>query len=153
MAFTKKTFERFGGFRTDLGRLGKHLLANEDTELGRRLMGAGERIRWEPSAIVYHPVEESRISKRYFQSWWFNKARSDIVEQGIRLPRLDLLPAMLRISRDILIEVVRWVLASDAGERFICNLKICAYSGQAYQLYLQSTEAKGNGTLRTEKAG
>ena len=54
MAFQKKVFEKHGGFRLDLGPRPGSELRNEDTEFGRRLLAAGERLRYEPSATVYH---------------------------------------------------------------------------------------------------
>ena len=38
MAFRKEVFEKYGGFRTDLGRCAGSLLSNEDTEFGNRLL-------------------------------------------------------------------------------------------------------------------
>ena len=66
MAYRKKMFEKYGGFRTDLGPSSDKRIPrpNEDTEFGRRLMAAGERLRYEPSALVYHPVPANRIPKR-----------------------------------------------------------------------------------------
>lgn len=56
MAFKRKVFEQYGGFRTDLGRCGNNLRCNEATEFGRRLIAGGEPLKYVPSAVVYHPV-------------------------------------------------------------------------------------------------
>src|SRR5580692_4642153 len=61
MAFRKSVFEKFGGFRTDLGPRPGSEIRNEDTEFGQRLLSAGERLRYEPSAVVYHSVPEERL--------------------------------------------------------------------------------------------
>jgi len=42
----------------------------------------GLRLRYEPSAIVYHSVPESRVQKEYFLAWRFGKARADVRELG-----------------------------------------------------------------------
>ncbi len=68
MAFRREVFELLGGFRTDLGRSGTHLLSNEDTEFGRRLFAHGLRLRYEPSAVTYHPVAENRLRQAVFSS-------------------------------------------------------------------------------------
>lgn len=49
-------------FRTDLGPCPEREIPcpNEDTEFGRQLMAVGERLRYEPSAVVYHRVPEKR---------------------------------------------------------------------------------------------
>ena len=61
-------FEKHGLFRTDLGPSPDRNIPrpNEDTEFGRRLMAAGEHLRYEPSAIAYHPVLENRIQNATF---------------------------------------------------------------------------------------
>ena len=83
MAFQKEVFEKYGGFRTDLGPRPGNEIRNEDTEFGHRLLAAGERLRYEPSAVVYHSVSEDRIQKKYLLAWWFDKARADIRQFGI----------------------------------------------------------------------
>jgi GT2 family glycosyltransferase len=85
MAFRKIMFEKYGGFRTDLGRRGKSLIGNEDTEFCERLMAAGERLCYVPSAVVNHPVYEERLKKKYFRSYWFAHGRSIARQAGQRL--------------------------------------------------------------------
>jgi glycosyltransferase involved in cell wall biosynthesis len=63
MAFHKKMFEKYGGFRTDLGPRPGSEIRSEDTEFGRRLLVAGERLYYEPSAVVYHSIPPSRVRK------------------------------------------------------------------------------------------
>ena len=76
-------FEKYGGFRTDLGPRPGSEIRSEDTEFGWRLLAAGERLRYEPSAVVYHSVSgESASDKQYFLAWWFDKARAE--HSGIR---------------------------------------------------------------------
>jgi glucosyl-dolichyl phosphate glucuronosyltransferase len=84
MAFRKKMFEKHGGFRLDLGPRPGSELRNEDTEFGRRLLAAGERLRYEPSAIVYHSVPEDRLKKGYFLKFCFDCGRASIREIGRR---------------------------------------------------------------------
>jgi glycosyltransferase involved in cell wall biosynthesis len=85
MAFRKGMFSKHGGFRIDLGPRGNDTGISpgqrvvggvyEDTEFGRRLLHHGERLRYEPSAVVYHPVQERRLTKEYFLTWWFGRGR------------------------------------------------------------------------------
>jgi glycosyltransferase involved in cell wall biosynthesis len=85
MAFQRRVFEKYGGFRTDLGPEpgADHPQKSEDSEFGHRLLAAGEHLRYEPSATVYHGVPEHRIQRRYFLDWWFDKGRADIRAFGI----------------------------------------------------------------------
>ena len=68
MAFQRRVFEKYGGFRTDLGPEpgGRHPQKSEDSEFGHRLLAAGERFRYEPSAVVYHSVPANRLHQKYF---------------------------------------------------------------------------------------
>lgn len=85
MAFRKEVFEEYGGFRTDLGPRPGSEIRNEDTEFGQRLLSAGEHLRYEPSAVVYHSIAPSRMRKQYFLAWWFDKARADFGNSVSRL--------------------------------------------------------------------
>ena len=68
--FSGRMFEKYGGFRTDLGRCGSNMMSNEDTEFGNRLLVAGERLHYEPSAVVFHSIPQIRVRKEYFLGWW-----------------------------------------------------------------------------------
>jgi len=142
MAFRRHMFGKYGGFRTDLGRSGENLLGNEDTEFGRRLLAAGERLRYEPSAVTYHPVEPFRLRRGYFLQWWFNKGRSDVLETGIRPGAKYILGFPLRLFRDAGVEVLHWVFAKQPSQRFVCHLKVWAYAGQAVESYFQTRESR-----------
>src|SRR4051812_6158080 len=44
MAYRKHAFQKYGLFRTDLGRQGNSLISSEDAEFGLRLLSAGESL-------------------------------------------------------------------------------------------------------------
>jgi glucosyl-dolichyl phosphate glucuronosyltransferase len=148
MAFRREVFEQFGCFRTDLGRSGKGLLSGEDTEFGRRVMASGARLRYEPRAITNHPVEESRVRKRYFLLWWFNKGRTDVREYGVASHRWSLFGVPIRLLRYAAVEAVRWVIAGNPCERFVCLLKMWTYAGQAFESHRQSLNSNRQETVR-----
>lgn len=145
MAFRKEVFDRYGGFRTDLGRSGNNMISNEDTEFGRRLLAVGLRLRYEPSALTYHRVEESRRHPEYFLKWWFNKGRSDVRESRHQGTKVRLLGIPLRLFRDLALESVRWTLAVQPAQRFSCKLGIWAYAGEVLESYLQWLNSRRNG--------
>ena len=63
MAFRKEMFEKYGGFRTDLGRCGDSLIGNEDTEFGRRLMAAANDCAtslWPSSTTLFRRIVSIR---------------------------------------------------------------------------------------------
>lgn len=82
MAFRKSAFEKYGLFRTDLGVAGSGRLGGEDTEFGRRLIRAGEKVIYSPGAAVFHPVERARARRAYFLTWHFNYGRGCIRSEG-----------------------------------------------------------------------
>jgi glycosyltransferase involved in cell wall biosynthesis len=151
MAFRKEVFEKYGGFRTDLGRCGDKLLSNEDTEFGHRLLAAGERIRYEPSALMHHPVLEERVRKRYVLSWWFGKGRADIAECGI--------PAgtrwfLFRIPLFLIRRTARWTLQSmistNPSSRFYCQQAVWNLAGQIVECYRASFHRSRQGRASVE---
>ena len=140
MAFRKEMFARYGGFRTDLGPRPGCEIRNEDTEFGRRLLSAGEKIRYEPSAVVYHPVPEKRLKPEYFLAWWFDKGRADVREFGIR----DVLcywGLPLHVIRSLAVGILRWIVTLDPSLRFESKLKVWGNAGEIVECYRQSSGA------------
>jgi glycosyltransferase involved in cell wall biosynthesis len=126
MAFRKSLFERYGGFRADLGPCPGSEIRNEDSEFARRLLQAGEPLYYEPSAIVYHPVTEDRLTQDYFLKWWFDKGRSEIRESGISSEiRWKVGGIPLQSFRRLIRWVVQWMFTLDRKGRFAC--KVCVW--------------------------
>jgi GT2 family glycosyltransferase len=145
MSFRRDVFRKYGGFRTDLGRNPGDKIGNEDTEFGRRLMAAGERLRYEPLAIVYHPVPHGRITQEYFFSWWFDYGRAMIRERGDRpdvrgIPR-DYL-SLLRFAARMPALALRWMFAIKVQQRFRYKCWVWHAAGQMVELYRRSVYRK-----------
>jgi len=127
VAFRRTMFESHGGFRTDLGPSPNRETPrpNEDTEFVRRLLAAGERLFYEPSAVVFHPVPVGRLRKAYFLDWWFDKGRADFLTFGVPSemnPRLGGIP--VRLFRRIAYWTVRWLITVKPSERFSHRVKL-----------------------------
>jgi glucosyl-dolichyl phosphate glucuronosyltransferase len=82
MALRKSSVEKYGPYRTDLNRI-NDLLGGEDTEYCRRLMHAGEKLIYAPDAVVYHPVEKFRTTRKYMQSFAFHYGRWMVRVEGV----------------------------------------------------------------------
>jgi glycosyltransferase involved in cell wall biosynthesis len=153
MAFRKSVFEKYGGFRTNLGRCGDSMLSNEDTEFGRRLMAAGERLRYEPSAIVYHEVPKERLRKQYFLVWYFNYGRSEIREGGRRPDIWGIPRRYLTISKTIkavlIRRTLRWMLALNPQRRFFYKCWVWVAAGQILEIHRQWRDVR----TQTNEAG
>jgi glycosyltransferase involved in cell wall biosynthesis len=145
MAFRKEVFEKYGGFRTDLGRIGKSMISNEDTEFGRRVMAAGLRLRYEPSALTYHPVEESRLKKQYFLEWWYYKGRSDVRELGNLRGSMLILGIPLRLFRAFPWAIMRWMVSVEPSQRFGRKIEVWNCAGQISESYLRRNDASQKG--------
>ncbi len=151
MAFRKEVFDKHGGFRTDLGPRPGNEIRNEDTEFGSRLLGAGERFRYEPSAIVYHAIPENRVKKEYFLNWWFDKARTEIRQDGIPPDAVCFAGVPLYLLSRLIAWTWRWVSAIAPDTRFESKLKLWQVTGyivECYQLSSSARTVKRNCTAR-----
>jgi glucosyl-dolichyl phosphate glucuronosyltransferase len=145
MAFQKKVFEKYDGFRTDLGPRPGSEIRNEDTEFGHRLLEAGERLRYEPSAVVYHSVPENRVQKKYFLAWWFDKARADIRQSGTPSDtRWFVAGIPLYLFRRLAVWTVRWIAAVEPSQRFSNKIKAWTVAGQILECYRQPRQRGSN---------
>lgn len=136
MAFRKSMFEKYGGFRTDIGPRPGSQVRGEDTEFGRRLLTAGERLRYVPSAVVYHVVPENRLHKEFFLNYWFAYGRTQVRERGGRpgkwgIPRFVFSAAMLGI------QALRWTATLHPGERFFNKCQVWMAAGKLVENFSQ----------------
>jgi glycosyltransferase involved in cell wall biosynthesis len=140
MAFHKTIFAKYGGFRTDLGPgLGKNIPGKaEDSEFGQRLLAAGEHLRYEPAALVYHPISPGRMKKRFFLNWWFDKGRSDIRAFGAPgETRWTVAGVPLCFFRRLGVWTLRWMVAVEPSRRFSAKIKVWAIAGAMLETYRQ----------------
>ena len=157
MAFRKEMFEKHGGFRVDLGPRPGSELRNEDTEFGRRLLTAGERLRYEPSAVVYHGVPEYRLTREYFLRFCFDLGRAAIRETGKRpdiwgIPRQFL--TLLKITTLLLGRTVRWMWSCWSPQlRFYRKAMAWGTVGQIVEVWCQSRggERQTENAIQTER--
>jgi glycosyltransferase involved in cell wall biosynthesis len=123
-AFRREIFAKYGLFRLDLGVSGsKHTVTCDDTEFGYRLLRGKERIMYCPDAIVYHPVDPKRTTKKYFLDWYFYN--------GVSLTRTAGLPDFgvfyfgvpRWLYRELIVNFFRWMGSIDTNRRFQQKLR------------------------------
>jgi glucosyl-dolichyl phosphate glucuronosyltransferase len=138
MAFLAATFKQYGGFRTDLGpRPGSEIRA-EDTDFGSRLLAGGERLWYEPSAIVYHTVPTSRLTRKYFLNWWLAKGQTESrMAKWAHSEHLSVASIPLILVRRLAAWTLRWMLTWKPARRFSAKLKVWGLAGQITELYRQ----------------
>jgi glycosyltransferase involved in cell wall biosynthesis len=66
-SFRREVFAEIGDFPTDLGRVGKSLLAGEEAELCLRIHLQGKSMYNIPDVVVYHHVTPGRMTRSYFR--------------------------------------------------------------------------------------
>jgi len=145
MAYRKSMFEKYGGFRADLGPCAGSLdvQKSEDSEFGTRLLEAGERLRYEPSAVLFHSVPQIRVQKSYFLGWWFDKARSDIRGFGLEpSTRWFIRGIPIYLFRRLAAWTVRWLLAFEPSLRFDAKIKVWEIAGMILECHRMSRQPK-----------
>jgi glycosyltransferase involved in cell wall biosynthesis len=132
MAFRRSMFEKYGGFRTDLGPSPNREIPvpGEDTEFGRRLISAGERLRYEPFAVLYHPVPENELNKEHFLEWWFDNGRAWVRQFQLQ-PSYEVCSLMMWS--------LRWMAAFEPRVRFYRKLVVWEKAGRLLEFYRQAT--------------
>jgi glycosyltransferase involved in cell wall biosynthesis len=138
MAFRKSIFRKYGGFRTDMGPCPGSEIRNEDTELGRRLLIAGQRLRYEPAAIVYHAIPEQRLEKTYFLAFWFDHGRVSVREwkkgnDVFGIPRHYFW--ILKVGAKLPGRVLKWVITVNPQRRFFYKGFVWMTVGTIVEIY------------------
>jgi glycosyltransferase involved in cell wall biosynthesis len=98
-AFRRNVFERIGNFDTLLGRLGTANIGGEDTEIYRRLLEHGCRVRWVPQAIIHHRIQTPKLRRDYFLDLHFRQGRMEGARKrgaNSRIPPRYLFPQVAR---------------------------------------------------------
>jgi glucosyl-dolichyl phosphate glucuronosyltransferase len=136
MAFRKDMFQKYGGFRTDLGPRPDNQIRGEDSEFAKRLLGGGEQLYYEPAAVVYHPVTPERLTKKYFLQWWFDKGRSDVLEwPSLSANAFTVAGIPLGLFKRFAAWTVRWAFAFEPRRRFDCKRSVWGLAGEIVQRY------------------
>jgi hypothetical protein len=111
-------------------------------------MAAGERLWYQPSAVVHHPVPQERLKREYFLRWWFDYGRAQIREKGpgksvCGIPRhFFSIPRM--IATHLSVRVWRWLLATEPKERFYRKGVVWRSAGQIAEIYRMARDEKKN---------
>lgn len=141
MAFRRSVFCKYGEFRTDMGPCPGSEMRNEDVEFGRRVLNAGERLWYEPSAVVYHAIPDNRLQKAYFLAFWFDHGRASIREWK-KGPNVLGLPReyfwILKATAMLASRGVRWMLALNSQRRFYYKGSAWMNAGQILEIYRRS---------------
>ena len=133
MAVRASVIARVGGLRTDLGKLEGSLRTGEDHEFFLRLLHAGCRGTYEPSALVRHLVPASRLHPGYFRRWLFQNG-GDVarLERAYAMPVAFLLGVPRYLWRQLLSDIsstLRAALSGNGARRFAAALRVIWFAG------------------------
>lgn len=149
MAFRREAFEKYGDFRADLGRSGGNLQGREDVEFGNRLLARGERLRYEPNAVIRHLTPESRMQKRYVLRWWYWYGRSEIVESGPPNAKWMIRGVPLHLFHRLVRWTLQWMISIGAPRRFSCQRNVWYIVGIAVACYRWPGHKNAQGAAAT----
>jgi glycosyltransferase involved in cell wall biosynthesis len=136
MAFRKEMFEKYGGFLTELGPRPGSEIKGEDIEFGKRLLSGGERLRYEPCAVVLHPVPECRMKRKYVLRWWFWYGRAEVLQSGLPSDGKWLLSGIpLYLLRRLVRWSLQWMFSIGASRRFPCQRNVWYITGTILACY------------------
>ena len=98
-AFRRSVLEHIGNFDARLGRQGAANIGGEDTEIYRRLIKHGCRVRWVPHAIIHHRIQTPKLRRRYFLDLHFRQGRMEGARKrgnASHFPPAYLVPQVMR---------------------------------------------------------
>jgi cellulose synthase/poly-beta-1,6-N-acetylglucosamine synthase-like glycosyltransferase len=126
MAFRKELFTKHGLFRT---------------EFGRRVLAAGERLLYVPTAVVHHEVPSNRTTKKFLLRRSFDNGRAEILERKTG-PRIWGIPRRyFRVVNFVLKflpkEIRRWLRARDPQQRFYLKCVVWHSLGELVEMWRQ----------------
>ena len=132
MMFKRIAFEKYGLFRTDMGKKPDQINTGEETDMVQRLRKRKELIIYYPNALLYHCPSAERFSRRYLRQhfyglgWW-----SFLMElKGPQPPRILGIPRWR--YRRALVHIWRMVLLGFRGrhsDSFLQQLWFVSFFG------------------------
>jgi len=115
----------------------------------------GERLRYEPSAVVYHPVEQYQLSKKYFLTFWFDAGRSGARIASTR-PVWGIPRRYFRVARMIAslpAKTLGWMLSLSPRRRFYYKVQVWEIAGGLVECMHQWHDAMRPGLPRVSNLG
>jgi len=110
-SFRREVFAESGYFPTDLGRVGKSLLAGEEAELCRRIHLQGKSMYHIPDVVVFHHVTPGRMTRSYLRRRCYlsglSRASYILRTDGISFARNELRGRWLAFAARFLNDVIR----------------------------------------------
>jgi glycosyltransferase involved in cell wall biosynthesis len=144
-AFRIRIFEEGHQFRTDLGYFGTDLMPGEDTEFGYSVLSKGNQIVYLPEAIIYHPTDPNRLTKKYVRERYFKIGQAQVLAFGKNKYRS--LPRVFGIYRYLVPESIthmfNWFLnvcIAEWGKCFYYETRLMVNLGMVSELLKENSK-------------
>lgn len=139
MAFRRDVFAH-GLFRTDIGPglQGARSTNCEDQNIGEGVLLRGGKLRYEPQAVIRHPFDTQRMSRKYMSNVFFQMGRYRALETESKpavhgIPRRYFTIVKL-LGFECPQRLYRWLSTFEPAPRFTWRLLLSSSLGQAYEL-------------------
>jgi hypothetical protein len=98
MSFQKDILLKYNGFDPRLGRRGNLQYTAEESELQLRMRVDGHALYYEPKAVVWHQIDETKLSPTYLVRRHYAHGQSDALRHALyKIPsRYNIVKLMLR---------------------------------------------------------
>jgi glycosyltransferase involved in cell wall biosynthesis len=155
MSFRRAALVESGGFRSDLGRVGRFPVGGEETELSIRMhaVDPGRSIVYVPDAAVQHHVTPARATWRYFRSRCYQEGRSKAAIRSISGAGPALSTERSYVSRTLPRGMLRGVADLLRGDRWGIARSAVIAVGALLTLAGFLVGSTGRGRLRTAAPG
>ena len=141
MAVRAEVIALIGGLRTDLGKLAGTLRTGEDHEFFLRMLGAGFRGTYEPTAVVHHWVPRKRLVASYFRRWMYQNGRDVARLAALGAPTRRLIGIPRHLWREAIVNTsraVRLSLAGDSASALAAGLRVLWFGGYLRETWIGS---------------
>ena len=96
-----------------------------------------ENIGYVPDAVVHHPVAASRVTKEYFESWYFEMGR--IIDlRNLAQQDKKILGIPRWVYRELVKQIFCFLKTSDERQKFYHKLQVIRFFGSFKQKWFAS---------------
>ena len=124
----------------------QNLISNEDTEFGRRVMAAGLRLRYEPSAVHLSSSRGEPSPQKIFPHLVVQQRAVRCSGTRDQSDKHAPLGIPLRLFRTLAGETVGSMLAVKPTRRFGCKVAVWTCAGHMFEFYFQWIRKSRTGT-------
>jgi glycosyltransferase involved in cell wall biosynthesis len=155
MAVRRRVIEKLGGLRSDLGKLEGTLRTGEDHEFFLRMLHAGCRGVYEPTAVVWHRVPRERLERSYFRRWHYQNgrdvARLEFAYTGDLRRWLGVPRYLWRQALMNLLAAGKAAVRGDVRRRFAAVARLVWFAGYAREVWFGRASTAGTVGLAVER--